>query len=85
MFYKCRCRVNAKNLYISPVTRKLFLIFFFHDRLYFRHLHSIGFHHEEGICERFFIKLTMPALIQAWDLARSVPPGGPSRAMRRCI
>ena len=53
-------QLNAKNLHISAVTRKPYLVFFFHDRLYFRHLYSVSFPHEEGVCERFFIKLTMP-------------------------
>jgi hypothetical protein len=53
-------QLNAKNLYISAVTRKLSLVSFFHDRLSFRHLYPISFPHGEGVCERFFIKLTMP-------------------------
>jgi hypothetical protein len=54
------CQLNAKDLYISAVTRKLEIVFFFHDRLYFRHLYPVSFPHEEGVCERLFIKLTMP-------------------------
>jgi hypothetical protein len=59
-FAERHCQLNAKNPYISAVTRKLSLIFFFHDRLYFRHLFPVSFPYEEGICARFFIQLTMP-------------------------
>jgi hypothetical protein len=51
-------QLNAKNLYISAVTRKLSLVFFLYDRLSFRHLYAVSFPHEEGVCERFFIQLT---------------------------
>jgi len=54
------CQLSAKNLRISAVKRKLETVCFFHDRLYFRHLYLVSFPHEEGICKRFFIKLTMP-------------------------
>ena len=54
------CQLNAKNMHISAEKRKLYLVFFFHDRLYFRYLYPVSFPHEEGVCERFFIKLTMP-------------------------
>jgi len=47
-------------MHISAEKRKLYLVFFFHDRLYFRYLYPVSFPHEEGVCERFFIKLTMP-------------------------
>ena len=57
------CQLNAKNLYISAVTRKLHLVFFFHDHLYFRHLYPVSFPHEEGVWERFFIKLIMPSVV----------------------
>ena len=33
------------------------------NKVYFRHLHAVSFPHEEGVCERFFIKLTMPARV----------------------
>jgi IS1 transposase len=54
------CQLNAKNLHLCAIRRKLYPIFFFHGSLYFRHLHPVSFPHEEGVCERFFIKLTMP-------------------------
>ena len=47
------CQLNAKNLHMGAATRKLSLIFFFHDRLYFRHLYPVSFPHEEGARERF--------------------------------
>jgi DDE domain len=49
------CQLNVKNLYISAAIRKLYLVFFFYDRLSFRHLYIVSFPHEEGLCERFFI------------------------------
>ena len=54
------CQLHAKNLYISAATRKLSRVFFFHDRLSFRHLYPVSLPHQEGVCERFFIKVTMP-------------------------
>jgi hypothetical protein len=51
---------------MRAVTKKLSLVFFFHDRLSFRHLHPVSFPHEEGVCEQCFIKLTMPAGALDW-------------------
>ena len=44
-------QLNAKNLYMSAVTRKLSLIFFFHDHLYLRHLCPVNFPHEDDVRE----------------------------------
>jgi hypothetical protein len=66
------CQLKAKNLYMSAGTRKLPLVFFFHDRLYVGHLSPVSFPHEEGVCERFFIKLTMPTGIT--DVAAGIQP-----------
>ena len=38
-----------ENLYISAVTRKLSLVFFLHDHLYFRHLYPLNLLHKEGV------------------------------------
>ena len=42
-------------------TSQLSLVFFFHNRLYLHYLHPVSLPHEEGVCERFFIKLTQVA------------------------
>ncbi len=54
------CQLNAKNMHISAAARKPPLVFFLHDRLYFRPLYPVSFPHGERVCERFFIKLTKP-------------------------
>jgi hypothetical protein len=54
------CQLNAKNLHISAGTRKLSPVFFSYDRLHFRHLYAVSFPHAEGVCERFFVTLTIP-------------------------
>ena len=66
------------KLYISAVRRKLSLVFFFHAPPLFSPPVPRSSPHEEGVCERFFIKLTMPPLqiapLPAWLLVRRIRP-----------
>jgi hypothetical protein len=63
------CQLNAESLHISAIKRKPYLVFVLHDRLYFRHLYPVSFPHEEGVCERFCIKLTMPSASVRYGMA----------------
>lgn len=58
-------------MHISAAARKPPLVFFLHDRLYFRPLYPVSFPHGERVCERFFIKLTKPSPSSMREFLRS--------------